>query len=65
MKRYILVGGNPFSCYTGTLTFTGLGVVGSFDSKEEADVAFTSAYDSAGGLLLIIDTEESNPSDSK
>lgn len=59
--KYILVGGNPFRMYTGTLTYTGLDVVAKSDSLEEIKKAFNDRYDDCGGLLMIIDTETGEP----
>ena len=57
MKRYILVGGH----YTGTGRYTGLSVVGSADTVEEAKEATNKQYEECGGLLLWIDTLTGKP----
>lgn len=56
-KRYILVGGNPFTCYMGTTTFTGMSVKDSANDAYEAKKATDYWFDRCGGLLLWIDTE--------
>jgi hypothetical protein len=61
MKRYILVAGDPFRGYTGTLTFTGLLVVGSADTVDEAKALTEDSYEKHGGLLLWIDRETGKP----
>lgn len=61
MKRYILVGGDPFRGYTGTVTFTGLTVVGSADTVAEAKALTDDAYEKHSGLLLWIDRETGKP----
>ena len=57
MKRYILVGGNPFRSYTGTGTYTGLTVVGAADTDAEAALVTNEQFERCGGLLLWIDTQ--------
>lgn len=34
-NKYILIGGNPFTGYTRTTTFTSLKIVGSGNTKKE------------------------------
>lgn len=57
MKRYILIGGLPFRNYTGTLTYTGLKLVGQSDSLTEIGKLATRKFEEHGGLLLALDTE--------
>jgi hypothetical protein len=63
MKKYIVVGGSPFTSYTGTTSFTGLSVVGHADSKEELDRLIKEHYESCGGLLLVIDWKTGLPAE--
>ena len=55
--KYIVVGGKPFTGYTGTLTYTGLKIVGKTDDAEEASSMCKDNWDECGGLFLVIDTE--------
>ncbi len=57
MAKYIVIGGNPFRGYTGTLTYTGLRVVGVFDDKEAVKKAVEENYDACGGLMIAVDVE--------
>lgn len=57
MKRYILVGGNPITVYTGTTTFTSLRVVGSASSKEDIRRMYEEHYEECCGLMTVIDAE--------
>lgn len=57
LNKYIVVGGIPFRGYTGTLSFTGLKVVGGSSSTEEIARIVHDHYDECGGLLLILDAE--------
>lgn len=59
--KYLVVGGNPFTCYTGTTSFTSLDVVGKANSWKEAADIFNNKYDECSGLLLIIDMETGEP----
>jgi hypothetical protein len=61
MKKYIVVGGNPFTGYTGTTSFTGLNVVGHADSKAELEELVAKNYDACGGLMLVIDWKTGLP----
>lgn len=60
---YIIVGGRPFTMYTGTTTYTGLSVVGNAASKEEAKAIVLAQYEECGGLLLVIDSETGKEAD--
>jgi len=53
--KYFIIGGNPFTMYTGTTAITGLYVVGKTDTLEEAKKMFQEKWDECGGVLLIID----------
>lgn len=55
--KYVLVGGNPFTCYTGTTTFTGLRVVGRYDTKEDIKNAVRTHGEECNGLLLALDSD--------
>ncbi len=55
--RYILVAGKPFSCYTGTTTFTDLCIVARTDDSRRMAALMNKHFDDAAGLLLWIDTE--------
>jgi len=50
-KFYLVVGGNPFTPYTGTTTFTGLRKLGIFSTKEEVLACVEEHYDVCGGLI--------------
>jgi len=56
VPKYVLVGGNPFRCYTGTVACTGLSVVGNANTKKQMAKITTAQYDKCGGLLIWIDT---------
>lgn len=56
-KRYILVGGNPLRCYTGTTTYTGLRIVGRANTAKQAAALTKKLYDECGGLFLWIDSQ--------
>lgn len=53
--RYTLVGGTPFTGYTGTTTFLDLKVVGTANNASELKQLIDTSYDDCGGLLLAID----------
>ena len=55
--KYITVGGVPFRGYTGTLTFTGLRVIGRSQTLEQVKELVKDQYDEIGGLHLVIDAE--------
>jgi hypothetical protein len=50
-KRYVVVGGNPFSSYTGTCTYTSLRKIAIVDSVQEANQVAIDHYDECGGLI--------------
>jgi len=56
MKKYSLVGGNPFRGYNGT-TYTGLRVIGNYDTKQEAQKAWDENYEKCAGLMLILESD--------
>ena len=57
MKKYIVIGGNPFKCYTGTTSFTYLREIGQYYSKKEAENYATEYYDECGGLIQVFEVE--------
>jgi hypothetical protein len=61
--KYIVIGGNPFRGYTGTLSFTSLSVIGSSSSVEEIKKIVHDNFDTCGGLLIIVDTETGQQAD--
>ena len=54
--RYIIIGGNPFTDFSGSRTFTGLKIAFSSDDLEECNKKIADLFDECGGLLLLIDT---------
>ena len=54
--RYIIIGGKPYTGYTGTMTYTGLRIVAETDHIHKIKKLYENNYDQCGGLLLIIDT---------
>ena len=58
MKKFIVVGGNPYRMYTGTITFTHLRELGQFNTQEEADRCIEQNYDECGGLLDVFVVEK-------
>jgi hypothetical protein len=59
--KYHLIGGNPFRGYTGTLTYTGLNVVGTNLTMDEAKKLWDEKYEECGGLGLIVGEDGSTP----
>jgi len=55
--RYIIVGGSPFTGFSGTVTFTHLQVIAATDDPKEAKELLDYNYNICGGLVLAIDTE--------
>lgn len=55
--RYIIIGGNPITIYTGTTTFTSLKIVGRTNSLKEVDKIIRNKYDECAGLICSIDME--------
>ena len=54
--RYLVIGGIPFTGYTGTETYTDLTIRGGAPTVEAAQTIFDAFYDESGGLLIIVDT---------
>lgn len=54
--RYTIIGGLPFSGYTGTVTFTGLKVVAQCNDLQEVKQIVLEKFEEIGGLHLVIDT---------
>lgn len=63
MHKYLIVGGTPFSGYTGTVTYTSLRVVGKANTVQEVETIVENQYDNCGGLFLVIDSETGEPAD--
>jgi len=55
--KYIVVGGVPFTGYTGVETYTSIIEIGRFNTMDEAELCISKNWDSCGGLLHIIDAE--------
>lgn len=53
--KYILIGGNPFTTHNGTTTFTGLRVVGRYETQDDLARAIERHYGPCAGLLIAID----------
>jgi len=63
-KRYILVGGQPFTGYTGSTQCTGLSIRRRSDDLDKIRKLWTECYEESGGLMIIIDCrtgDEVNP----
>ncbi len=56
-SSYSVVGGNPFTGYTKTTTFTSLRVLGVGLSKSEAKKCVKDNYEDCCGLILAFDEE--------
>lgn len=56
-KRFAIVGGSPFSSYTGTVTFTDLKVHSQYDTLEEVEENINLVMDECAGLVLVLDRE--------
>jgi len=54
--RYLVIGGCPFTGYTGTMSYTDLTIRGRAETVEEAKALWREVYDKSGGLLIIVDT---------
>lgn len=57
MKKYSIIGGNPFTMYTGTTTYTSLKCIGLANTEDEVKAILDANYEACGGLLLVIDLE--------
>lgn len=57
-KKYLVVGGDPFRGYTGTLTYTGMGIVGQTSNEKEVDKMVSDNYDECGGLISVFSYDE-------
>jgi hypothetical protein len=57
MKRYHVIGGNPFRMHTGTTTFTSFDILLSSDSLEEANQVVNDKYEECCGLIGVLDAE--------
>jgi len=61
MTQYIVVGGNPFTGYTGTMSYTSLRSLGTFSSKEEAEECREEMWEECGGLIEVFPVEIKKP----
>lgn len=62
-NKYILIGGNPFTGYTRTTTFTSLKIVGSGNTKKEIQKLIKKNYDACCGLFIVVDAESGEEPD--
>ena len=53
--NFVVIGGNPFTMYTGTTTYTGLSVIGKTKTIKQAEKLIKKEYDVCGGLFIVID----------
>lgn len=54
--NYIVIGGNPMmTSYTGTITFTGLKVVGRTKELHDAEKLASENWEDCGGLIVVVD----------
>lgn len=63
VPRYTIIGGEPFHHHMnrGTTTFTAIGVIGTANTKEEAETLINDElFDQSGGLICIIDNTTGN-----
>jgi len=56
-NKYIVVGGNPYQSYTGTISYTGINILGSAKTAKEVKDIMNKHYDDCSGLILTIDLE--------
>ncbi len=61
--RYFVIGGSPFSMYTGTTTFTDLRLLGSFDNICDAETCVNENYEECAGLIQIFEAAVENLQD--
>lgn len=59
--KYSVIGGDPFTMYTGTVSFTGLKVVGIAETEQEALKLIEDNNEDCGGLMLVIDLQTGMP----
>ena len=52
---FTIIGGNPFTGYTGTTSFTGLRVVATVETYDEMKKIVDESYDECGGLFLVLE----------
>lgn len=53
---YIVIGGIPVSSFTGTITFSGLEVVGVTEDRKEVEKIVKEKFDECRGLLIVVDS---------
>mgnify|MGYP003532299364 FL=1 len=51
---YTIIGGNPFTGYTGTTSFTSLKVLGKTKRPQEVRDIVNKNYENCSGLILVI-----------
>ena len=51
---YTIIGGNPFTGYTGTTSFTSLKVLGNTKCPQEVRDIVNKNYENCSGLILVI-----------
>lgn len=57
MKKFIVVGGTPFTIYNRTTTFVNLKKLGIFDTEEEAEKCTVENYEDCKGLITFFEIE--------
>lgn len=57
MKRYTLVAGNCINLHRGGVGYTGLRIVGHYDTLDQTRLDVEHAYQESSGLVLLIDNE--------
>ena len=55
--KYIVVGGTPFTMYTGTTTYTSIREFGQFKTEEESEQCIVKNYEECGGLIQVFKVE--------
>lgn len=55
--RYFVIGGSPFSMYTGTTTFTDLLLLGTFNNFDDAKRCVNEKYEECAGLIQVFDVK--------
>lgn len=58
--NYIVVGAHPFKMSNGSITFTRLLSLGSFEKLEEANKCRTDHYDQCAGLIEVFEIGKEN-----
>lgn len=55
--KYLVVGGSPFTMYTGTTTYNSLRKLGLFNNKEEADKCIKEKWFECAGLIEVFEID--------